>query len=441
MRIPRGFTLLVSAIVVAAFIGAGFLLTRPIGPVITDAAFGSAEISPNADGAFDITSISYRVWREARVSIYFQDSQGRRYDFRKNETRVFGAYSVLFSGVVDGFSLPDETTQGTIVSRLMPDGDYTWIIEATDAQTGKVDQATGKLTVRDADTELPDLWEFTISPETFTPNQDGLDDRVWINVFVPKPALLTVYLIDASGKQYFIPESPQSRKAGEEGRHSFEFEGGVDLGISPPPDGTYTVLVDAHDDEGQRVRRTGQVSIQNGGVPLAEIVAQPVGDTLVLNQESIKLGDTLTFTLTVENYGDAPIRTTGPFPGYSYEQSDTFPSTGYYEESGAWRVGINCDTCLTDYPWRWALGSPDTLTAIKAGDGRTHYYLMPGERAVVAGSIRLTNIVPSRNPQQFWAGLIHEDVGIAPLNNRVDPHWIEIFTTDLLPTLMPTAMP
>jgi hypothetical protein len=51
---------------------------------------------------------------------------------------------------------------------------------------------------------------------------------------------------------------------------------------------------------------------------------------------------------------------------------------------------------------------------------------MPGQRAVVSGSIRLTEIVEARNPQQFWAGLIHEDVGIAPRNQMVDPHWIEI---------------
>jgi hypothetical protein len=84
-----------------------------------------------------------------------------------------------------------------------------------------------------------------------------------------------------------------------------------------------------------------------------------------------------------------------------------------------------CDTCLTDYPWRWALGDAESLTAIET-DGQIHYYLMPGQRAVITGGIRLTDIIPERNPQEFWAGLIHEDVAIATINNRVDPHWIEI---------------
>jgi hypothetical protein len=136
-------------------------------------------------------------------------------------------------------------------------------------------------------------------------------------------------------------------------------------------------------------------------------------------------GDVLTFELTVENYGDSPIRTTGPEPGFIYEQDETYATSGYQVESGAWRVGIHCDTCTVDFPWRWALGSQENLTPIESG-GQTHYYLMPGERAVVTGGIRLTNIVEARNPQEFWAGLIHEDVGVATVNQRVDPHWIRI---------------
>jgi hypothetical protein len=281
------------------------------------------------------------------------------------------------------------------------------------------------LVISDADTQLPDIWEFTVSPITFTPNQDGLDDRVFINVFIPKAADLQVYLINAEGKRIFIPESQQERQPGEEGRHSFEYDGGIDNGSDPPPDGTYQVQVESGDAEGQKLRATREVTIINGGVPLAEIVAQPVGDTVQFSAESVVVGDVLTFALTVENYGDAPIRTTGPDSGYIFDQDELYSTGGYYQESGAWRVGIGCDTCITDYPWRWALGTSDTLTPIET-DGVAHLYLMPGERAVVTGGIRLKNIIAARNPQQFWAGLIHEDVEIAPLNSRVDPHWIEI---------------
>jgi hypothetical protein len=142
------------------------------------------------------------------------------------------------------------------------------------------------------------------------------------------------------------------------------------------------------------------------------------------------LGDTLYFTLTVENYGTVPIRTSGPQPGACYDMDQNFNAPrpekpeGYPEESGAWRVGIDFDTSLRNYPFRWAVGSPDDLDVVTL-DGQKYYYLAAGKRAVVTGCIRLTQI-PPRDPLYFWAGLIHEDVEITALNNRVDPHQIMI---------------
>ena len=425
MRLDRSLTIRFAVIALAGLLIAGYLAALPRGPVLVDASFGSAQITPNADGVSDITTIHYRIRGEALLSIYLQSSDNHRYYFRHDEARSPGIYNVEFSGIVEPYAVPDEIVKGEIVQRLIPNGQYTWVIEATSQATGHVDNSSGTLTVADADTKLPDIWEFSVSPTVFTPNQDGLDDRVWINVFVPKPATLVVYLINAEGRKIFIPEFQSESQPGGEGRHSFEYDGGIDNGSDPPPDGTYQVQVESSDAEGQKLLSTTDLTIVNGGVPLADIVAQPVGDTVRFSSETIIVGDVLTFELTVENYGDAPIRTTGPAPGYVYEQDDLYSTSGFYDESGAWRVGIGCDTCLTDYPWRWALGSTSTLTPIET-NGIAHYYLMPGERAVITGGIRLKNIVESRNPQQFWAGLIHEDVGIAPLDSHVDPHWIEI---------------
>jgi hypothetical protein len=421
----------VAVLVLAVIIGVAYLILRPAGPIIASAEVGSAEISPNADGKNDITTISYSIRRRAQVSIYFEDEAGRRFMFRQDEFRAEGDYAVLFSGIVGGYGDASENIRGNVIQRLIPDGNYKWVIEAAD-QTGYSETANGTLRVAGSDTVLPDIWEFTISPEQFTPNQDGLADRVFINVFIPKPARLLVYLIDSQGKRYFIPEDDKARKPGQEGRHSFEYDGGVDVGNSPPPDGKYTVWVQAQDEAGQIVERSGEVTIQQGGAPRAEITAQSVGDTVEFSSTSVRIGDVLTFTLTVNNYGNAPIRTTGPEPGFIYNQDQLFSSIGYFVESGAWRVGLHCDTCVTDYPWRWAVGAQNSLTPIEDENGKVHYYLMPGQRSVVTGGVRILNMVPSRNPQQFWAGLIHEDVAIAPLNNRVDPHWIEIVLEDSL---------
>ena len=180
------------------------------------------------------------------------------------------------------------------------------------------------------------------------------------------------------------------------------------------------MVAEAADAVGQQVRVSNQLAIRNGGVPRADIVNAEVD----FSATTVILGDTLVFTLTVENYGDAPIRTSGPPPGTVYDMQQNANTLGWFDESGAWRVGIDCDTCIRDYPWRWALGTPETLTPIEEG-GETHYYLMPGQAATISGAVRLT-AAPDRNPLYFWAGLIHEDVEVSTVNNRVGPELITI---------------
>src|SRR5690606_4957301 len=121
----------------------------------------------------------------------------------------------------------------------------------------------------------------------------------------------------------------------------------------------------------------------------------------------------LTFKLTIENYSDVMIRTTGPQPGTVYQQQQRAASLGWLEEPGAWRVGIDCDTAVSDYPWRWAVGTPDELITVEDPvSGNTYRYLPANTRSVVWGAIRLTEINNALNPQNCWAGLIHEGVAI-----------------------------
>ena len=63
---------------------------------------------------------------------------------------------------------------------------------------------------------------------------------------------------------------------------------------------------------------------------------------------------------------------------------------------------------------------------IPDASGQPQYYLLPGRRATVTGGLVLDRVTPSRNPQYFWAGLIHEDVEISQVNNRVDPNMVKI---------------
>ena len=140
----------------------------------------------------------------------------------------------------------------------------------------------------------------------------------------------------------------------------------------------------------------------------------------------VPLGGTLTFTATVENFGAVPIRTTGPAPGTTYESDQNFNSLGWYEEPGAWRLGIDFETNSSGrpYPYRFAIGDDDDLE-IRVIRGQEYRYLLPGQRATVTGHIHITQ-EPPRNPIYFFAGLIHEDVRIDTFNDHVDPQEISI---------------
>ena len=391
-----------------------WIFLRPDGSLLSYADFEYEVISPNADNIYDVTRVTYKLSQPANVSIFFLDNDGKRYDFRTNKLRQSGEHNLLFSGIVSGFLMPSDSFEGTIVSRVLPNGEYQWVVEANNQQNRE--RKTGSLTVSLADDAIPDMRGFSVSPILFTPNRDGISDRIWINLFLTKKAHIDVYIIDDHGNQLPIAERAGNTPIDQPGMHTFEYEGGVDLGVSPPPDGIYQVIASSLDEIGQKVSVEGLLEIKHGGVPRADIINADVefADTTIVQ------GDKLMFTLTVENYGASPIRTSGPEPGFQYAQNENSNTHGWYEESGAWRIGIDCDTCIRDYPWRWSLGKKHELT--KIGE---YWYLMPGERTTITGAVTITD-VPARNPLYFWAGLIHEDVEISNVNNRVDPHFITI---------------
>lgn len=425
MRATSLLVLLTSALLVALVIGGAALVLRPGGPPLISASLSHTTISPNADGDTDATLITYRLRRPANISIYFVDSAGARYFFRQDQAREAGEHSVAFSGIVKPYTLPGEVFEAELLARVLRDGTYTWTVEA-DAGQPAPQTMTGTLTIANADVALPVLRNLTVSPPVFTPNQDGLDDRAEINVWLDKDVAeggLRLSLVDEAGSALPIAEAAGAILAGQRGLHRYDYDGGVDLRLEPPPDGTYTIRAEAEDRLGQRMVLTSTLGLAMGGVPGADIL---LGD-VEWSSTSVVLGDTLYFTLTVENYGTAPIRTSGPPAGYVYRSmSENANTLGEYVQAGVMRIGINCETCQSDYPWRWALGTPADLTPLVDRSGQTQYYLLPGQRVTVTGGIVLDAIVRSRNPQYFWAGLIHEDVEIATINNRVDPEFVTI---------------
>lgn len=458
MAIPKVWVIVGALIALVVVGSAGYVALNPPRPLLENAAFSLSQITPNADGQTDVTVFSYTLSRNARVSMVFESSTGQQFAFREDERRSEGNYSVQFSGVVDAFSLEADQLPADLrlERRLLTDGVYTWSITATDDE-GESQTQSGTLEIVGADSELPIISAFDVGPTIFTPNQDGIRDRINVNIYLTKAATLTVYLEDSAGARTYLSERVGGREAGEAGNHEFDYDGGVDQGFRPPLDGIYDLYAVAQDDEGQRVVRQSQITIQDSGLPQVEIVPQVTGGTVCfegapyqeayfsnadalgqpiakpevvcseLTTLTLPQSDLLVFRLTVSNYGDTPIRTAGPFPGTVYEDTQRTSTLGEYEQSGAWRVGIMCDTAESDFPWRWALAPLDEVTVVEDPEsGETYYYLAPGQQAETWGAIRMTQIIDARNPQPCWAGLIHEDVGIPANQNNVGRREVEI---------------
>jgi len=392
------------------------------GVLIADARIEPAVISPNADGDSDVASISYTIRRPSKVSIYFVDAANQRYYFRQDRSRSARNYNVLWGGVIDG--------------RVLPDGRYTWVIEATDGK-GVLDRRQGELTIIDADTTPPEFHNFAVNPAVISPNQDGIDDRASITFWLTKKVQeIQVYLLnprdtDNPNRKYPLEETEREVLPTDPGYHWFDYDGGVDLGADPPPDGDYTVVAEAWDKVGNHTMITSTLTIVSGGKPRAEIVK---GEVTMLDPSdgdlNIPIGGALVFTATVENYGNVPIRTAGPWPGTVYRSDQNFNTlayaqdeTSWFEQSGTWRFGLNFQSNFgQDWPFRYAVGRRQDLRC-ELVDGREQCFLDPGKRGLVFGTIIWVK-APPRNPFRMWGGLLHEDVEI--VNNFADVQEVNV---------------
>lgn len=398
-------------------------------PLLSGVRLEPDVISPNADGKDDVTHIYYTLSRNADLSIYFINQEGQRFYFRDSRRRSAGRYDVFWGGVIEGeTTMQSESTRQTILGRVLPDGVYTWVIEAKD-DTGRVDRREGRITIVDADTTVPELRNFAVSPPVFSPNQDGLDDRAGVTYSLSKDVEnIAVYLIDPARPRERFPleERERNLKAHEAGFHYYDYDGGVDRGAEPPADGTYIVVGEARDRAGNHVMVTTTLTIVEGGVPRADIVKAEIDWQGAQGSELwLPLGATIYFTTSVENYGRVPIRTAGPWPGTAYRSNENFATlaaaTGHdawYEQAGVWRFGIRFDVSTTDFPYRWAVGRQEDLER-RVVNGREQWYLLPGKRGLVYGSIQLVD-KPPRDAIYAWGALIHEWVGIKAENNYVD---------------------
>ncbi len=408
VRSVRALSLLVLSVLAAALLSG-----CANEAVLTSFTAEPGTITPNADGVTDATRLSYSLRRTASVSILLIGSDGQEHYFRDQAIRSPGDYSVDFSGVVDG--------------RVLPDGDYRLVARAVPTEGGGPEAvAEVHLTIEEADTDYPRIVGLTIYPESFTPDRDGLADRVRITYDLSKDVeRVSLALVGPDGTRYPVPED-KLRELGAAGRHEHDYDGGIDMGADPPPAGTYRVELMVEDAVGNRDQAEAELQIESGGVPRATIVKSGEGMGVAWSSTVVPLGEVLYFTLTVENIGSVPIRTMGPEPGTVYDNTENYDTLGFHQSPGVFRIGINYEgnSAGQAYPYRWQLGPTAELTMM-AFEGREYPYLMPGQTVTVTGGIRMVEAPPRRQPH-FWAGLIHEDVEYVPGEDYVNPTAITI---------------
>jgi hypothetical protein len=406
----------------AAGMVAGSACTALAGPVLSGVAVSPQTITPNGDGAGDVAEITYHVSRPASVTIYFVDSAGRRYDFRDGEPRPAGNYVAQFSGVIQSSV---SLAPGIVVNqaRLLPNGNYRFVVQTVDSQ-GAREETTGNLAIVDGDPTTPEMVDFSVFTPSynreppsgsatriiFTPNRDGIADRIAVSFRLTKPAWAEVYLVrvgDINKTRYPISERQWYKLAGTK---NFDYEGGVDLGNTPPPNGEYLCIAESTDLLGNHTVAAQPITVADGGVPLAEIVSAKFSPVVV------PLGELLRVEITVENIGPVTIRSKGPYSGTIYANTENFnaksvsENSDLYEEPGVFRVGVDYEGNSEgrEYPYRWGF----------EGDA-----LKPGERTTIVGYIRIVSQVRPHNPH-FWVGLLHEQV--RKVNDKYKPTLITV---------------
>lgn len=376
--------------------------------LITNISVDPETISPRPGEPNRATKIGYSLSRPAHVNVYLVNDTGK-YVLRENQSRAAGDFEILFGGSVD--------------NKTLNDGTYQIVVEAQD-ENGAKESKLGTLKIVNADTVLPELQNFSVFPQTFTPNQDGLDDRVSIRYYLTKPARVTVYLTDGK-KKFPIDEKKETTLLTEDklsaiGAHEYDYDAGIDRGAPPPPDGNYMVVAEAVDGNGNTITQQAPLTIKDGGTPRAAIIGS-AGD---FNPRVIPLNETVYFTVTVKNVGTVPIRTKGPEPGFVYTTSQNFSVVQQFEEPGIWRLGVDSEgnSIGRQYPYRWQLGMNNELTKVER-DGKTIYYLMPGQVVTVSGGIKITDKPPKVDPT-YWFGLVQEQVRI--VEDHVEPTRITV---------------
>ena len=352
---------------------------QPLGRVDASAP----ALSPELRDQRNRLDVHYHLNSAARVSSYLVSTDQQQWKIVDAAPRpTAGDYVLQFDGTVAG--------PGPNERRVVPDGDYQVVVDVTAGSQHQV--AEVPLSVRDADTVVPEVSGLSLLPDHLSPNFDARDDITHVTYRLAKPARISVFLDTP-------PSEAPSRRVwmGEEvpnlaGERSVTWDG-LSNG-QPVPNGQYLLGIRARDDAGNVVESSRPLVIEDSGVPEASIVSAHIGPLQIIR------GNEVCLDAIVRNTGQTVLRTQGPDPGYVYNSFDSYSSVEDHqlaEHAGFWRVGMNwagsTDVSSATYPYRWGFGRD----------------LPPGEEATVHGCVKVLN---EQDKLVYFAGLVQENVAI-----------------------------
>jgi flagellar hook assembly protein FlgD len=205
-------------------------------PLIDSVTPNPAVFSPKY-GQTQTTSVQivFNLNRPAEVQLTIRNINGDEIYTGSKETLSPGSHTVSWNGT-------DKT------GRIVMDGSYEIVFKTIETaynypSTTPLIWRSGTITIKDADYYIPVsrlkeiVTDATFLSPAFTPNGDGINDKVTGQFTLAVPAKLSIYIANAAGAHAAFVVSEQTF---ESGTHTFEWDGSDIMG-GKVPNGSYFI--------------------------------------------------------------------------------------------------------------------------------------------------------------------------------------------------------
>jgi LysM repeat protein/flagellar hook assembly protein FlgD len=343
-------------------------------PLIDSVTPNPAVFSPKY-GQTQTTSVQivFNLNRPAEVQLTIRNINGDEIYTGSKETLSPGSHTVSWNGT-------DKT------GRIVMDGSYEIVFKTIETaynypSTTPLIWRSGTITIKDADYYIPVsrlkeiVTDATFLSPAFTPNGDGINDKVTGQFTLAVPAKLSIYIANAAGAHAAFVVSEQTFEAGT---HTFEWNGSDIMG-GKVPNGSY--FIKFHVIEGPNsgyITFPSAVKVQN----MYEIKPmQPEKRVRVISA---------TAKMSVDPAGQ----------GYTAIKGDTFPLMSETIENGKYTVlvkeGVTGTISVSDVELVTELSSTMQTTEYIVVSGDTLWKIASKFNTTSSEIVTLNNLDPNK---------------------------------------------